>query len=112
MPREESAPQLPPPSRGISEALRLAALALTAAGFVIGALAAAGALSFGWSTTLEVDALSVQHFTDALSIPCAWLCPEARPSLELLEATRFFRIAGGKTPPFCWRPTGAGGPSW
>ncbi|NIQ53838.1 MAG: hypothetical protein GWN85_10255, partial [Gemmatimonadetes bacterium] len=35
-----------PSSRGTREALRLAALALAAAGFAIGALAAAGALSY------------------------------------------------------------------
>jgi len=79
-------------SQGAGVAFQLGALTATLA------LVVFSDLSFGWSTTLEVDARSVQRLTDALSLPWAWLWPEARPSLELVEATRFFRIAGGPNP--------------
>ena len=79
-------------SQGAGVAFQLGALTATLA------LVVFSDLSFGWSTTLEIDAGSVQRFTDALSLPWAWLWPEARPSLELVETTRFFRIAGGPNP--------------
>jgi hypothetical protein len=79
-------------SQGAGVALQLGALAATLA------LVVFSDLSFGWSTTLDVDARSVRRFTDALSIPWAGLLPAARPSPELVEATRFFRIAGGPDP--------------
>jgi hypothetical protein len=79
-------------SQGAGVALQLGALTATLA------LVVFSDLSFGWSTTLEVDALSVRRFTEALSLPWAQLWPEARPSLELVETTRFFRIAGGPDP--------------
>jgi hypothetical protein len=79
-------------SQGAGVAFQLGALAATLA------LVVFTDLSFGWSTTLEVDARGVQRLTDALSLPWARLWPEARPSLELVEATRFFRIAGGPNP--------------
>jgi hypothetical protein len=79
-------------SQGAGVAFQLGALTATLA------LVVFSDLSFGWSTTLEVGAHTVQCFTDALSLPWARLWPEARPSLELVEATRFFRIAGGPDP--------------
>jgi hypothetical protein len=79
-------------SQGAGVAFQLGVLAATLA------LVVFTDLSFGWSTTLEVDARAVQRFTAALSLPWARLWPGARPSLELVEATRFFRIAGGPDP--------------
>jgi hypothetical protein len=69
-----------------------------AVAFQVGALGTAVALvvftdlAFGWSTTLDVDAAQVHRVTRALSTPWARFWPDASPSLELIEATRFFRI--------------------
>ncbi|HKK51152.1 MAG TPA: DUF2868 domain-containing protein, partial [Myxococcota bacterium] len=68
-------------------------------GFATGALAATWAfvvftdLAFGWSTTLEIGAEPVHALVHALATPWAWLWPAASPGLELVEATRFFRVA-------------------
>ncbi len=48
-------------------------------------------LAFGWSTTLNVDAQHLQGITDALAWPWGPFVPQAKPSLELIEATRYFR---------------------
>ncbi|MDX1650298.1 MAG: DUF2868 domain-containing protein, partial [Myxococcota bacterium] len=75
-----------------------------AVAFQGGALATAVALvvftdlAFGWSTTLEVEPERVHELTSLLSAPWARFWPAARPSLELVEATRFFRIAGEPDP--------------
>jgi hypothetical protein len=69
-----------------------------ATAFQVGALATAIALvvftdlAFGWSTTLDVEARDVHRLTSALSTPWARFWPDARPSLALVEATRFFRL--------------------
>lgn len=79
--------------------LLLRASQTAAVAFASGALAAALVqvvftdLSFGWSTTLEVDVARVHDVARAVAAPWAWLWPEASPSLGLLESTRFFRIA-------------------
>jgi hypothetical protein len=84
--------------------LLLSASQAAAVAFQLGALSAALALvvfsdlSFGWSTTLEVDAQALQRVTDLLSAPWAALWPAARPSPELIEASRFYRIAQGPDP--------------
>lgn len=49
-------------------------------------------LAFGWSTTLEIDARQVHRVLAAFATPWATLWPDANPSLELVEATRFFRV--------------------
>lgn len=49
-------------------------------------------LAFGWSTTLEVDARQVHGVLAAFATPWASLWPDANPSLQLVEATRFFRV--------------------
>jgi len=69
-------------------------------GFGLGALAATLSfvvftdLAFGWSSTLEIRAEPVHAIVRALASPWAWLWPEASPTLELVESTRFFRVAG------------------
>ena len=50
-------------------------------------------LAFGWSTTLDVDPARIHRALEAMARPWAWLWPEADPSLELVESTRFFRVA-------------------
>lgn len=55
-------------------------------------------LAFGWSTTLQTDPAELKTLTDLLSWPWAGLIPQAQPSLELIEATRYFRLQTGVLP--------------
>lgn len=50
-------------------------------------------LAFGWSTTLDVAPERVHRIVAAIAWPWARYWPEASPSLELVEATRHFRVA-------------------
>jgi hypothetical protein len=50
-------------------------------------------LAFGWSTTLDIAPERVHHLVAAIAWPWARHWPEASPSLELVEATRHFRVA-------------------
>jgi hypothetical protein len=79
-------------SQGSAVAFNAGALAATLA------LVAFTDLSFGWSSTLAIDAAQVHRVSVALSAPWAWAWPDARPSLGLLETTRFFRIAAAPDP--------------
>lgn len=54
-------------------------------------------LAFGWSTTLDTAASGYHSLVNTLATPWSWLWPAAVPSLELVEATRFFRAASGPT---------------
>ena len=49
-------------------------------------------LAFGWSTTLAFDSHVVKKITDALSLPWKTFMPQAVPQLELIDATRFYRL--------------------
>lgn len=49
-------------------------------------------LAFGWSTTLGIDSNLVKHITDTLAFPWKSLFPAAVPQLELIDATRFYRL--------------------
>lgn len=66
--------------------------------FFVSALASAMALitftdlAFGWSTTLDVLSSEVHRIVQRWSWPWSWLWPSAVPSLDLVDATRFFRI--------------------
>jgi hypothetical protein len=51
-------------------------------------------LSFSWGTTIEAEPKRIHQITAGLSLPWASFLPQARPSLELVEATRFARIEG------------------
>ena len=70
-------------------------------GFGLGSLAATllfvvfTDLAFGWSTTLDVDAVAVHRALEFVARPWARLWPDASPSLDLVEATRFFRVESG-----------------
>jgi len=65
-------------------------------------------LAFAWSTTLQLDPLALQRWTDLLSAPWAAFFDEARPSLELIESTRYFRFKEGAFPAAA-SPEGLGG---
>ncbi len=72
---------------------------VAATAFTVGALAwtlalvAFTDLAFGWSTTLDVTAQQAHRGAVLLATPFGWAWPAAVPSLELVEATRFFRVA-------------------
>jgi hypothetical protein len=55
-------------------------------------------LAFSWSTTLEVPATLLHRLTSALATPWSWFLPQANPSLELIEASRYFRFKEGVLP--------------
>ncbi len=50
-------------------------------------------LAFGWSSTLEINATALHALTSTLSLPWQFLWPEAVPSLELVQQSRYFRAA-------------------
>lgn len=50
-------------------------------------------LAFGWSTTLDISASDVHRWVHRLAAPWAAIWPDANPSLDLVETTRFFRVA-------------------
>jgi hypothetical protein len=55
-------------------------------------------LAFGWSTTLTtgeaaLDARRVHRMTSTLAAPWSWTLEDARPSLALIEESRYYRVA-------------------
>jgi hypothetical protein len=50
-------------------------------------------LAFGWSTTLRLDNDDVLRLTRLMAAPWRELWPAAVPSAELIEHSRFFRLA-------------------
>ena len=50
-------------------------------------------LAFGWSTTLRLDNDDVLRLTQLLAAPWREFWPAAVPSAELIEHSRFFRLA-------------------
>jgi hypothetical protein len=69
-----------------------------AVGFFLGVLlvawllVAATDLAFGWSTTLELDAVVVFQTFDGLAMPWKSWLPQAVPDAALVEASRFNRL--------------------
>lgn len=61
-------------------------------------LVASSDLAFAWSTTLDVEADYLYRLTRGLAAPWAGWVPQAVPSLELIEATRYFRLKDGTLP--------------
>lgn len=67
--------------------------------FAVGALASTLAfvvftdLAFGWSTTLDATAGRVHQAARVIALPWAAIWPDASPSLELVESTRYFRVS-------------------
>lgn len=74
---------------------------LFALGFNLGALGAclylvvSSDLAFGWSTTLHTDPQGFHSLMLAIAVPWSHWFAEAVPSLELVAATRYFRIESG-----------------
>jgi len=50
-------------------------------------------LAFGWSSTLNMASEHYLALVRTLALPWGWLWPEAVPTRELVEATRFFRVS-------------------
>ena len=53
-------------------------------------------LAFGWSTTLNFTSSSLTPWIQALALPWSAWFPEAMPSNELVEQSRFFRLQDGE----------------
>ncbi len=51
-------------------------------------------LAFGWSTTLTLEAESLSKWLHAIAWPWASWFPEAIPSLELIQQSRYYRLEG------------------
>jgi hypothetical protein len=72
--------------------------------FNVGALLAAlhlivfSDLAFGWSTTLTISTADASAWIDRLAAPWRWWWPGAVPSLELIDATRYYRLNQGLLP--------------
>lgn len=65
-------------------------------------------LAFAWSTTLQLEPTQLQRWTDLLAAPWATFFDNGRPSLELIESTRYFRFKEGTFPAVA-SPAGLGG---
>lgn len=57
-------------------------------------------LAFGWSTTLTtgsaaLDAQRVHRVVSGIAAPWSWAIDDASPSLELIEQSRYYRVASG-----------------
>ncbi|MEM9622007.1 MAG: DUF2868 domain-containing protein [Pseudomonadota bacterium] len=65
---------------------------LVAAGLTFVCLIAFSDIAFGWSSTLDIQAQSVYALTQFLSFPWQIWLPAAHPTLELVEASRFYRM--------------------
>jgi hypothetical protein len=70
-------------------------------GFFLGVLGVAWLLvavtdlAFGWSTTLRMEPSSVHRIFALLALPWSGWLPGAVPDLELVEASRYHRLAAG-----------------
>ena len=49
-------------------------------------------LAFGWSSTLDITSDSIFTLVNFISAPWREILPEAIPSLQLIEQTRFYRL--------------------
>ena len=49
-------------------------------------------LAFAWSTTLQVEPARFHRIVSGLAAPWGWALPDAVPTLELVEATRYSRL--------------------
>lgn len=85
----------------LERALLLSQTQLFALAFNVGALCSClrlillSDLAFAWSTSVgSLDAATVQRVCSLLSLPFAWLLPDALPSRELIEHTQYFRLEG------------------
>jgi Protein of unknown function (DUF2868) len=51
-------------------------------------------LAFAWQTTLDWSAEGFHHALTLLATPWSWLYPEGLPSLDVVRASRYFRLDG------------------
>lgn len=69
-----------------------------AAAFHVGALGGALCMIvfadkwFGWSTTLQVSTAEMHRLTTVLALPWSAMFTDAVPSIEMIEATRYYQI--------------------
>lgn len=52
-------------------------------------------LAFAWSTTLALDDAAFQRLVNALSWPWHGVFPEGRPTAQLIEISRYYRLEEG-----------------
>lgn len=55
-------------------------------------------LAFGWSTTLKIDSQTFHWFLTQLAWPWRDWLPSAVPSMDIIDATRYFRFDHGVLP--------------
>jgi len=86
------------PLAGVQKWLVLVGAQWLGVGFFAGACVMTGSLivlsdiSFGWGTTLDAAASEWHAVTSTLALPWGWAWPDASPSLQIIEATRFHRL--------------------
>ena len=81
----------------ILEWSQLAAMAFNVAAIAtLAVLVAFTDLAFGWSTTLQLGSGEALRITDTISMPWRSFWPDAVPSAQLLEQSRFFRLADAR----------------
>lgn len=49
-------------------------------------------IAFGWATTLDLGAAGFHRLIEWLALPWSWWLPGAVPSIELVEASRYYRL--------------------
>ncbi len=54
-------------------------------------------LAFSWGSTLNIAPEKVHSVSSAIATPWKHFLPEAHPSLEMVQETRFFRLSSGDT---------------
>lgn len=92
--------------RGVERWLLLDLTQVFSVAFNVGVIAcglrlvAVSDLAFAWSTTLDVTASGFHRVLSALASPFSWAIPDAAPTLELVETTRYWRgsFAGAAAP--------------
>lgn len=57
-------------------------------------LVAVSDLAFGWNTTLAIEPATVTQWFRAIALPWQSLVPTAVPDMELVEASRYYRLQG------------------
>jgi hypothetical protein len=57
-------------------------------------------VAFVWSTTLSVDSSSIHALFNCIASPWSDVLPAAAPSVQLVEATRYYRLQDGVAQPF------------
>ena len=83
---------------GVERWVLFRAMQVGAVAFNLGAIATFVAavsftdLAFAWSTTLQIGAEGLQRFCEGLAAPWRLWLPDAVPSMDLVEATRYFRL--------------------